>query len=180
GRVFLDERLSGFQLAAVLCALAGVIHELWRTAAFSWATAGVCLLFPVYFLLRRRFSIDAVPGLMVDMLLILPFAITILVVEDTAIPIVQHPSLCGLVPLLGIISTTALFFLLSAGRLLPMGLFGLLGYVEPVLLFFVATLLLHEPFTADQWLTYGPVWLAVGLLAWEGGLALLAKDRSAA
>lgn len=172
GRVFLDERLSGLQTAAVIFALVGVAHELWRTATFSWATAGVCLLFPVYFLMRRVFRIEAVPGLMVDMLLIMPFAVMILATGDTFNLMAEHIKLFALVPLLGIISTTALFLYLSAGRLLPMGLFGLLGYVEPVLLFFVATLLLREPFAASQWLTYGPVWIAVGLLVVEGTRAL--------
>jgi len=46
-----------------------------------------------------------------------------------------------------------------------------LGYVEPVLLVLVA-LLLGERIAEDQWLTYAPIWLAVGLLATEGIMSL--------
>ena len=55
----------------------------------------------------------------------------------------------------------------SASRLLPFSLFGLLSYVEPVLLVAVA-LLLGDSLEAGQWLTYGPIWLAVAVLVLEG------------
>ena len=173
GRVVLKERLSALQTAAVFFALAGVVHELWRTATFSWATAAVCLLYPIYFLARRWYRIETMPGLMLDMLLVTPIAVAILMSKNTLSLMAGHPTLFLLVPLLGIISTVALFLYLSAGRILPMGLFGLLGYVEPVLLFFVAVLLLHEPFSAAQWFTYGPVWIAVALLMSEGVMVLV-------
>ncbi len=45
----------------------------------------------------------------------------------------QRPALYALIPLLGVISTAALICYLLASRMLAFGLFGLLGYVEPVL-----------------------------------------------
>lgn len=61
-----------------------------------------------------------------------------------------------------------------ASRLLPFSLFGLLSYVEPVLLVIVA-LLLGETINANQWLTYIPIWLAVMLLVLEGAHHLLRR-----
>lgn len=52
---------------------------------------------------------------------------------------------------------------LTASRVLPFGLFGLLGYVEPVLIFFVA-LILGEQIQAEEWPTYIPIWIAVAVL----------------
>jgi len=51
-------------------------------------------------------------------------------------------------------------------------LFGILGYVEPVLLVAVAVLLLGETLTAAQLATYGPIWLAVALTAAHSALTL--------
>lgn len=173
GRVFYGERLSGFQKAAVAMALVGVSHELWRVGAFSWATAVVMFGYPPYFMLRRRLRMNSLAGLWFDMLLLAPIALWVLLQQEMSVvaQLMGRPSLWVLVPLLGAISSTALVCYLAASRRLPLGLFGILGYVEPVLLFWVAFLLLGEPVTMDSLGTYLPIWLAVLLMALEGALA---------
>jgi len=52
-----------------------------------------------------------------------------------------HPKLYALIPMLGVISASALVSYIIASRLLAFSLFGLLSYVEPVLLLGVALLL---------------------------------------
>ncbi|MFP3693289.1 EamA family transporter RarD, partial [Burkholderia sp. SIMBA_048] len=47
-------------------------------------------------------------------------------------------------------------------------LFGILGYVEPVLLVVVSVTLLGEHLGARQLATYVPIWLAVALTALHG------------
>jgi len=180
GRLVLKERLSTLQTLAVIFAIAGVGHELWRTLAFSWATAIVVVLYPPYFLLRRWYGIEALPGLFLETLLILPVCLVVLWFKADVDLLLQHPRFLWQLPMLGILSAVGLLCYLSASRLLSMGLFGLLSYVEPVLLFGVATLLLGEAFTSAQWWTYGPIWVAVALLAFEGAVRLTrAKLRRA-
>lgn len=173
GRVFYGERLTPFQKAAVAMAVLGVGHELLRVGTLSWATAVVALGYPPYFMLRRRLRMNALAGLWFDMLLLLPVALWLLSSETPGVQsqFAIRPALWLLVPLLGAISSTALVCYLAASRRLPLGLFGILGYVEPVLLFWVAFLLLGEPMSAAAWWTYVPIWLAVVLMACEGGLA---------
>jgi chloramphenicol-sensitive protein RarD len=73
-----------------------------------------------------------------------------------------------LLPGLGALSTVALASYLAASRLLPMAVFGILGYVEPVLVVLVSVTLLGETLRAQQLGTYVPIWLAVGLTALHG------------
>lgn len=170
GRVLYGERLSRWQSWAVGFALLGVGHEWWRLGTVSWATLLVALGYPPYFMLRRRLRVDALSSLWFDMLFLLPAAILILQSQATeaARIFMVHPRLLLQVPLLGLLSAVSLSMYLAAARQLPMTLFGLLSYVEPVLLFWVAFLLMGEPVTPAQWLTYGPIWLAVALVAFEG------------
>lgn len=177
GRVVLHERLTALQALAVGFAMLGVGHELWRTMAFSWATAVVMLLYPPYFLVRRWARIEPLPGLLIETLLLLPLCVTILWHKGSLDLLVQVPRLLWQVPVLGLISAGALICYLTASRLLPLGLLGLLGYVEPVLLFVVAVLLLNETFSAQQWLTYGPIWVAVGVLTFDGCQRVLRARR---
>ncbi|MCS6474513.1 EamA family transporter RarD, partial [Burkholderia thailandensis] len=68
--------------------------------------------------------------------------------------------------------TLALASYLKASRMLPMALFGILGYVEPVLLVAVSLLLLGETLSAAQLATYGPIWVAVALTAWHSAMLM--------
>ena len=52
-----------------------------------------------------------------------------------------------------------------------MVLFGLLSYLEPVLLA-LASVALGESILPDEWFTYIPIWCAVTVLAVEGGYRL--------
>jgi len=117
---------------------------------------------------------NALAGLWFDMLFLLPLAIWFLAGENPGVfaQFAGRPALWVLVPLLGAISSTALVCYLAASRRLPLGVFGILGYVEPVLLFWVAFLLLGEPMSASAWWTYLPIWLAVLVMAAEGLLSL--------
>lgn len=170
GRFLYNERLTRIQVAAVVMAAVGVGHELWRVDAFSWATALVMFGYPPYFILRRMLRMGTLSALLFDMLFMLPAAFWLLYIQDGNVvdQFGQNPGLWVLVPLLGLISSAALVSYVSASRKLPMGLFGILGYIEPVLLFWVAFLLLGEPMAASAWLTYIPIWMAVLVMAGEG------------
>ncbi|MEO6986976.1 MAG: EamA family transporter RarD [Paralcaligenes sp.] len=170
GRYFYRERLSRVQWLAVGVAMVGVTHEFIRLGSFSWATALVMFGYPPYFMLRRALRLRSLTCLWFDMLFLMPVAVVVLTMQspDLLDQVSQYPRLLGLVPLLGAISSAALVCYLSAGRILPLGLFGIMGYVEPVLLFWVAFLLLGEGMTASAWWTYIPIWIAVLLVGGEG------------
>ena len=174
GRCIYGDRLSGWQKLAALSALLGVSHELYQAGVFSWASLLVALGYPLYFVLRRTAKTDSVGGLWFDMLLTLPVAYWFAIGgDDSALDIFdQRPALYALIPLLGLISASALAAYVISSRHLNLSLFGLLGYVEPVLLAAVA-FLLGERIGPEQWFTYIPIWLAVSLLAMEGIINLL-------
>ena len=87
-----------------------------------------------------------------------------------------HPLLQVLLPLAGILGALALVLYLAASWLLPMGLFGLLSYVEPVLLVVVA-LLLGEGLAPGQWPTYALVFAAVVVLVLDGARQFVRELR---
>ncbi|MCU1742158.1 MULTISPECIES: EamA family transporter RarD [Pseudomonas] len=177
GRIVYGERLSRLQTVAALLALCGVLNELYRVGSFSWTTLLVAIGYPIYFVLRRRNATHNLGGLWLEMMLLLPVAWWFVQHGEQGFAVVsQRPALYALIPLLGVISTAALICYLLASRMLAFGLFGLLGYVEPVLLVIVA-LLLGESIGPGEWLTYLPIWLAVVVLVLEGVKRLLKQRR---
>lgn len=172
GRVLYRERLSGLQWLATALAGAGVAHEVLRAGGMSWETWLVALGYTVYFVLRRRLSTDHLGGHWLDMLLLVPAALWFVLRAPSSLALVAgHTHLWAMVPVLGVMSAVALALYMAASRLLPLGLFGLLSYVEPVLLALVA-LLLGESIGPDQWPTYGPIFAAVAVLVLDGALRL--------
>jgi chloramphenicol-sensitive protein RarD len=169
GRFYYHERLDGLQWLAVACAAVGVAHELWATHAFSWPTMLVAFGYPPYFVLRRKIHADSLTTFAVEMVLLLPVAAFEAWAGGSYTLLDTRPFLAfALLPGLGVLSTVALGSYLKASRMLPMALFGILGYVEPVLLVIVSVTLLGEHLGARELATYVPIWLAVGLTALHG------------
>ncbi|WP_417615006.1 EamA family transporter RarD [Oceanisphaera sp.] len=177
GRFLYQEQPSRLQWTAVFFAVVGVGNELWQAGGVSWETLVVAFGYPAYFVWRRWLGSDNLGGLWVDMLLIVPVAAWFVVsVDQPLAAFEQRPVLWGLVLGLGMVSALAMVCYILASRRLPFSLFGLLGYVEPILLVLVS-LILGETIKAEEWPTYIAIWLAVGLLVLEGVKQLLAFRR---
>ncbi|HLD66708.1 MAG TPA: EamA family transporter RarD [Pseudomonas sp.] len=172
GRLFYGERLRPLQRIAVVCALLGVAHELWLTQAFSWLTLLTALGYPPYFMLRRWMRLDALSGFILEMLLLAPLALWLILTRSPPQLFSLAPALWWLLPGLALLGTLAFAAMMASSRLLPLGLFGILSYVEPVLLFAVAVWVLGEAFDPAQVWTYGPIWLAVLLTGWDSARLL--------
>lgn len=168
GRLLFAERLTPGQGLATLVAAAGVAHEFWQGGGMSWETWVVALGYTVYFSLRRWLQTDTLAGHWIDMALLVPVAVGFTLRAPGNWPLVAgHPMLWALLPLLGMVSAVALALYMIASRWLPLGLFGLLSYVEPVLLVVVAWLL-GESMEPQQQTSYALIFAAVGLLILDG------------
>lgn len=172
GRFYYGERLDALQWLAVACAATGVAHELVATHALAWPTLLVALGYPLYFVLRRRIAADSLTTFAIEMLLLLPVAAFEVWRGGSLDLLGSRPCLAfALLPGLGALSAVAQAFYLKASRVLPLGLFGILCYLEPALLVIVSVTLLGERFDAHELATYGPIWIAVSLTAWHSARA---------
>ena len=174
GQIFYKERLSIFQKIAVLLASIGVISEIYITGAFSWETAIIALGYPIYFMTRRKLQIEGIAGTFSDFFFIFIGCLIYFLLHYPCNEIISDLSHFHIfIPMLGIITAIAFAMYFMARRLLPLGLFGLLGYVEPVLLTVVSVLFLNESVSAEHILPYGLIWLSVCVLALEGTIYIL-------
>lgn len=168
GRALFGEKLSRLQWMAVAMAAMGVAHEIARTGGMSWEPWLVAIGYTVYFITRRKLGTDHLAGHWMDLVLLVPAALWYALRTPSSLGLfAEHAHLWGMIPALGIVSAVALALYMSASRLLPLGLFGLLSYVEPILLA-LAALLLGERIATAQWFTYGPIFMAVAVLVLDG------------
>ncbi|MEA3120047.1 MAG: chloramphenicol-sensitive protein RarD [Paraburkholderia sp.] len=173
GRLYYRERLVPLQWLAVACAAFGVAHEFLATHAFSWPTLVVALGYPPYFVIRRTIGADSLVTFATEVLLLLPVAVVLIATSTGARAAFDHPALlAGLLPGLGALSTAALACYLRSSRMLPMALFGILGYVEPVLLLILSITVLGESLSAGEMATYVPIWAAIAITGVHAALLL--------
>ena len=172
GRFVYKEKLTKFQILAVVFAIIGVSHELWRVGSIAWETLAVAIGYSLYFVIRKKIKTDNLGGFWWDILICIPVAIYFTQTGlDAYSKFVDSPILIPVVMGLGLLSAIGLGSYILASRYLPMVLFGLLSYLEPVLLA-LASVALGESILTDEWFTYIPIWCAVTVLAVEGGYRL--------
>lgn len=169
GSVLYKEKITPLKGLAVLLASLGVINMIIQMKSFSLVAAAVALGYPVYFIFRKYFNINHLGGLFTDTILLIPVAIYLIYQgEHSLIGVVkENPSFYIRLPIFAIISTASLAFYILASSLLPMAIFGMMSYIEPVMLLGVA-LLLGAEMQDGQWPTYVFLIVALGVMAIEG------------
>jgi chloramphenicol-sensitive protein RarD len=172
GRLAFNDSISRLQLLACALAAVGIINQVAIAKAITWPVLAVGLGYPLYFWLRRVSDSNNMGGLWFDMTLSLPVSLWLVLKGGVVLEVAGSGStLPWLVLGLGAISASALALQALSGPRLNLTLFGLLVYVEPVLLV-LAAILLGESIAPAQWPTYIAIWLAVLVLVVEGGLSL--------
>ncbi len=167
GRVVFKERLGPWRISAVVVAAAAVIYQTVLVGGVSWETLVVALGYPVYFTLRRFAGIGGSAGLSAEMMLTLPVALVLLVLDDPTLRTLTHLDTAATMVGFGILASAGLLLYIGASQLLPMSVFGLLSYLEPILLALAAALVLSEPLPAQELPTYIAIGVALVLLAVE-------------
>lgn len=159
------ERLSPLRIGAVGSAAIGVGWAVVAAGGVSWVTAVVALGYPLYFTLRRRWSLDSIGALWFEILLMTPVAVWFVLQPAALAATGANPALGWGIGALGLVSATALLLYLFASTELSFAVFGLLTYVEPVLLVTAAVTLLGEALEPKDLAVYGPIAIALVLLA---------------
>ena len=161
GRFVYQEELRFWQKLAIGAASIGIAHEIWAFGQLSWVPLLVAGTYPFYFMIRRKLYSSTLTCFFLENLLLLPCAVLFLYLDDSFVQTVAKTSgLMWLLPGLGVLCTSAMLGYITASKLLPISVFGLLGYLEPALIFTVAVLILGDPVSAEQWLTYSFIGLA--------------------
>lgn len=179
GRFAFKDKMSRMQLIACLFALLGVLNQLAISQTLAWPTLAICLGYPIYFWLRHKTGTNNIGGVWFDMMLSVPVSIYFIFSGGYVIEsLLSHSSSpLWLVIGLGAISALALGLQSLSAPYLNLSLFGLLIYVEPLLLLVVA-IMLGETINPGEWPTYIGIWLAVIVLILEGGFRIFKSKNS--
>lgn len=168
GVALFRERLSVLGGVAVGFAAVGVVIALTTGASVSWATFAVALGYPAYFILRRKFGLDSPAAQSLEILTLVPIAMVFMLQPADLSAIAAHPENWLGITILGLLTAVGFSAYTLAQRGLPVSVFGMLGYLEPILLVVVSVAVIGEPLgLADAW-SYGAIALAIVALIVDG------------
>ncbi len=175
GYCFLDERLRPLQRLAVATAAAGVLISLIAYGQVPWLALILAGCFGGYGLIRKQVAVDSDTGLLLETLLLLPFAVIGLTwLRHLGIAVFPGagPATALLLVGAGLITLLPLLFFAVAARRLRLATLGLLQYIAPTGHFLIGVFVYDEPFTKADGVTFCCIWIGLALYT----LSLHRKD----
>ena len=177
GVIVFSEKLSRSNVAAITFAAAGVAYYVLTTATVPWIGIAVGVSFATYGMMRKQMKTNAVPGLLIEILLLLPFTLALmfwLQFDGKAMFLHDAWDTDLLLMLGGPITIIPLAFFTAGTRLLPMTTVGILFYVTPSLQFLSGVLLLGESFNLDKLVGFIGIWIGLAIFSYS----LLTRSES--
>lgn len=169
GRVVYHEKITRYKGVAIFLAVVGVANMIWRSGGISYPALGIAVGYVFYFAIRKKFTMNTLGALLMETVIILPLAIFLIVQGWPLLTMAfeVNDKIVWVLPLFAVVSLISLSTYILASEYLSMGVFGLLCYIEPLLLFGVA-LYVGESLEEGEIYTFICLIIALGVLAIEG------------
>lgn len=167
GMVFLGERLNRVQAVAVALAVAGVANLTWHYGQLPWIALYLAGSFGLYGLVRKTAPVDALGGLFIETLILLPVALAYLIwLSATGAGAFGGAGIGfdALLILSGPVTALPLLWFSAAARRLKLSTVGFFQYIAPSTQFLLAVYAYGEPFTDAHAVTFPLIWTALALL----------------
>lgn len=169
GMVFFGEKLSRLKLFAVLLATCGVAALAVYGGVFPWISLILAVSFAIYGVVRKRVNIGAIPGLLIETLILLaPAAAYLLLITSKGTSVFggSEAHLTFLLVMAGPLTVLPLLCFALAAKKLQLATVGILQFIAPTLHFGCA-LYFGETFTPAHAVCFGCIWIAVALFSYD-------------
>lgn len=168
GFLFFKETLNRMQVAAIVSALVGILWLAVPAGHVPWVSLLLAGSFGLYSLLRKLAPLDAIAGMTLETLLMLPFALAYLLWtwQQGGLAFARLEPL-QLAVLIGSGAVTVLPLLLFAAgaKRISMSDLGMVQYLSPSMQFVLGLTLFGETFDIRKFTGYAWVWLGVAVYA---------------
>ena len=165
GIVVLSERLNRAQWLAVAFAAAGVAYLTFVTGRAPWIALMVGSSFAFYGLIRKTVSIDALPGLAVETILLTPLSVAYLIwcqLNGTSAFLHQGGLVDALLLASGVVTSVPLVLFAFGARQVPYSTIGVIQFIGPSLQMVCGLVVFNESLEAGRAAGFVLIW--IGLL----------------
>lgn len=170
GVLFLGERLRRAQLLALLLASLAVVWLTLERGHLPGVSLILAFSFGFYGLLRKQVAADALTGLTVETLILLPIATLWLwhLHQGQEMAFARVDIQTDLLLIAGgVVTALPLLWFANAARRLPYSTVGFLQYMAPSIQLLLAVLLFGEVLGWNRLLAFGLIWCALAVFSWD-------------
>jgi chloramphenicol-sensitive protein RarD len=182
GVLVLRERPNAVQWSAITLAALAVLYLAVEAGRPPWIAFALALSFSLYGFVRKVISVDALPGLATETLLLLPLALGYLAwceARGTAAFSHDGTAIAALLVGSGVFTAVPLFLFAYGARRLPYSTVGVLQYIGPSLQLACGVLFYHESFGPVRAAGFGLLWAALLIYAADGLWRARSRAREA-
>ena len=174
GKMFFSERFTKLQKAAVFLAFLGVTVQVIALGQLPWISLVLATSFSIYGLLRKQAPVDSIPGLLIETIILLPFALLYWALLASPASNILHNELNfnALLMAAGVVTVVPLLCFTAAARRLQLSTLGFMQYIGPTLMFILAVNVYGEELETSKLISFGFIWFALSLFtydAWRKG-----------
>lgn len=159
----LKERLRPLQLLAIALAALAVLLQIVLLGVLPMVAFLLAFTFSVYGLMQRKTPLDAVSGLFLETLLLVPFCVAYLMMADTASSALSFwlSKEVSLLMLAGPVTLVPLLLYNGATKLVSFNSLSFMQYVTPLSIFLIAVFYYGEPFDMKRLSVFALIWLGL-------------------
>lgn len=164
GVLIFRERLSRPQWGAVVLAVVAVGVLTVGYGHFPYLSVILALSFGLYGVLKKKLSVDPVTGMLGEVAVTTPVALTFLVwlgLTGAGTFTGLGAGHSALLAASGLVTVVPLLLFAAAAQRIPLAMVGMLQYIVPVLQMAWGLVVVGERLDAVQWVGFGLIWTAV-------------------
>jgi chloramphenicol-sensitive protein RarD len=166
GMIFLSEKLSKWQLFAVLLAVIGVLVQVVMIGSVPIISLALAGTFGIYGLLRKKMAVDTFIALLIESMVMLPIALMywcFFVSSETSNLFNNAITLNLSLIFAGVVTTAPLLCFTAAAKRLTLSSLGFFQYLGPSIMFLLATFYYQESLSTAKLITFAFIWLALAV-----------------
>ncbi|MCW8832076.1 MAG: EamA family transporter RarD [Colwellia sp.] len=180
GMLFFSERLRKTQFIAVILAVVGVLVQLFTLGTLPIVSLALASSFAIYGVLRKKMQVDSFVGLLVESLLMLPFALIywgFFVNSPSSNLMANSQHLNIILMLAGVVTTAPLLCFTAAAKRLTLSSLGFFQYIGPSIMFLLAVFYYQESIQAAEFITFIFIWSALALYSFDSFYTMRKRKR---
>lgn len=168
GLVVLKEKLNGKEKLAIGLAGLALLNEIILLGGMPWVSLFLAATFGTYGLVRKQIPVDALSGLWLETLVMLPvcFAYALWQAHSGhAVFVLDDLSTASWLMGAGVLTALPLIAFAAATQRLNLATIGMLMYINPTMQFLTAIYIFGEPLQTGKLITFALIWLGLAIFS---------------
>jgi len=164
GIIFLKEPYNKNKIISIGLVILSLIYLLYQLKTVPWIGITVAVTFSLYGLMRKKISVSSDIGLLIETLLMTPFALiffSYLTINDMIVFSPNEPVLSFYLFWAGLMTLIPLFWYTKGFNLIGIGAASMIFFLTPTAQFFLGFFYYDEPLDLHKLISFVFIWIAV-------------------